>query len=415
MDTPDALAQRLAHAIPSLPGFDELRVRALSPRGRIDALVAGERMRRRVDAFMASVLAEMERAARVEVSGATEAEVSAALRWPVNTVKTRLAEAGTLAERFPQTLAAVAVGEVSFAQARALVETTTVLSDEAARGVQDRILPRMATQSQAVTRQALRRAVIAADPDAEAKSHAEAQKRRRVELRAEDDGMATVSLFTTAETARGLLNALDRRCRRKAKGDSRTLDQRRADTLAALVLRGERLTASSGADAVAVVHVVVNIETLLGLSDAPGEIEGYGPVGAVQARALAAGKRSVLRRMVVNGAGELLAIDSRTYRPCAGERRFIVARDRHCDFPGCQVPARLCDLDHEIPHAQGGRTGRGNLCPRCRRHHNLKTRCAFECTHEGSTAIWTSKATGRSYTNTPEPYPVLGEEDLVEE
>ena len=58
---------------------------------------------------------------------------------------------------------------------------------------------------------------------------------------------------------------------------------------------------------------------------------------------------------------------------------------------------------------------RGNMCPRCRRHHNLKTRCAFECTHEGSTAIWTSKATGRSYTNTPEPYPVLGKEDLVEE
>jgi hypothetical protein len=55
------------------------------------------------------------------------------------------------------------------------------------------------------------------------------------------------------------------------------------------------------------------------------------------------------------------------------------------------------------------------MCPRCRRHHNLKTRCAFECTHEGSTAIWTSKATGRSYTNTPEPYPVLGKEDLVEE
>jgi hypothetical protein len=121
--------------------------------------------------------------------------VSAALRWPVNTVKTRLAEAGTLAERFPETLAAVAVGEVSFAQARALVETTTVLSDEAARGVQDRILPRMATQSQAVTRQALRRAVIAADPDAEAKSHTEAKKRRRVELRAEDDGMATLLTF----------------------------------------------------------------------------------------------------------------------------------------------------------------------------------------------------------------------------
>jgi len=411
---PDTLAAHLAATAPQLPGFDDLRFDLLSPAGRIDALLACERLRRRADALLVHALARLDRAARRDPSGATEAEITAATGWPLDTVKNQLADAGWLTARFPESLTALERAQITWPQAKALIETTTGLGDEAARAVQARVLPRMPGQSQSATRQALRRAVIAADPDGEARRHAEAAKRRRVQLRPELDGMATLSMHTTAETARAMLGAIDARCRRTTKGDPRTLDQRRADTLAALVLKGDRKKTSQTPDVSAMVQVVVNIETLLGISDAPGDLQGHGAINAVQARALAAGEHSVLRRMLVTPAGALVEVDARSYRLTAAERRHILARDRHCDFPGCRMPSRLCDTDHEIPYAKGGRTDRHNMCPRCRQHHNLKTHGHFDCDHQDQAAIWTSNATGRSYTNIPDPYWVITDDDIRE-
>ena len=44
-----------------------------------------------------------------------------------------------------------------------------------------------------------------------------------------------------------------------------------------------------------------------------------------------------------------------------------------CVFPWCTRPARRCDHDHTIPHAEGGGTCSCNLAPLCRTHHRLKT------------------------------------------
>jgi len=54
------------------------------------------------------------------------------------------------------------------------------------------------------------------------------------------------------------------------------------------------------------------------------------------------------------------------------------ARMQICRAPGCNAPARICDIDHTIDHASGGLTSHDNLGLRCRRHHRLK--------HEGG---WT--------------------------
>ena len=48
------------------------------------------------------------------------------------------------------------------------------------------------------------------------------------------------------------------------------------------------------------------------------------------------------------------------------------ARDHGCRQPGCRNRAGWTDLDHVIPHAEGGPTGYDNLCCLCRRHQ-LKT------------------------------------------
>jgi hypothetical protein len=54
-------------------------------------------------------------------------------------------------------------------------------------------------------------------------------------------------------------------------------------------------------------------------------------------------------------------------------RRAIEARDRHCQHPtGCDIPAPKCDIDHVVPHTQGGATTQFNgrlQCPTHNRNH----------------------------------------------
>jgi hypothetical protein len=61
------------------------------------------------------------------------------------------------------------------------------------------------------------------------------------------------------------------------------------------------------------------------------------------------------------------------YRPSAGQHRFTSTRDRTCRHPGCRSRAVWADLDHVLPHGEGGATDCANLCCLCRRHHRLKT------------------------------------------
>lgn len=78
--------------------------------------------------------------------------------------------------------------------------------------------------------------------------------------------------------------------------------------------------------------------------------------------------------------GELLGRlrEETTYKPSAALRRLVVARDGTCRFPGCQVSANRCDLDHvkSFDHndpLRGGLTREDNLIALCRHHHRDKT------------------------------------------
>lgn len=60
------------------------------------------------------------------------------------------------------------------------------------------------------------------------------------------------------------------------------------------------------------------------------------------------------------------------YRPSAELAEFIRMRDLHCRFPGCDVSADRCDIDHVEPWPLGP-THPSNLNCKCRTHHLLKT------------------------------------------
>jgi hypothetical protein len=120
------------------------------------------------------------------------------------------------------------------------------------------------------------------------------------------------------------------------------------------------------------VDLTVDLTTLLGLNDNPGELAGWGPVIADIAR-------QVTDRQV-DGAWQATVIDNNgnphavavRRRPTTTQTRQLRARYRTCVFPGCRRPARRSDLDHTRRHTDGGPTLDHNLAPLCRFHHRAK-------------------------------------------
>ncbi len=56
-------------------------------------------------------------------------------------------------------------------------------------------------------------------------------------------------------------------------------------------------------------------------------------------------------------------------------RRAVQVRDRHCQHEsGCDVPADDCDIDHIVPHANGGPTSQFNGKPECHPHNRDPSR-----------------------------------------
>ena len=60
------------------------------------------------------------------------------------------------------------------------------------------------------------------------------------------------------------------------------------------------------------------------------------------------------------------------YRPSDELAEFVRMRDLFCRFPGCDVPADRCDIDHARPWPWGP-THASNLNCKCRQHHLMKT------------------------------------------
>ena len=50
-------------------------------------------------------------------------------------------------------------------------------------------------------------------------------------------------------------------------------------------------------------------------------------------------------------------------------RRLVIARDRHCRFPGCAQQPAACQPHHILPRSQGGKTSLTNLLLLCTFHH----------------------------------------------
>lgn len=220
------------------------------------------------------------------------------------------------------------------------------------------------------------------------------------------DGMAWLSMKLPADVAHRAHARIDAAARHLAgaDGETRTLAQLRADVAGELLAGTHDAGTTVPRPAAGVsVAVTVPVLTLLG-GDAPGTLEGYGPIDAETARRLAGQAPSFTRLLTDPVSGALLEVDRRTYRPPADLKRALELVDTLCAFPGCGRGAGGCDLDHTVAWQDGGTTRLGNLAHLCRHHHRLKHESGWKVERGPDRRLTWTSPTGHEREADPPPF-----------
>jgi hypothetical protein len=368
-------------------------------------------------AAMADVLAEAERhpevfaifdgeptALDLKIAyDAAIADLAVRLSVAEGTVAVLAHQAATLRARAPRTWECFRNGDISVSNARKLADTLdTVPAAPASDAALDdravelaRLAPARFGERMRVLRERLH-------PRSLHERHDEAASRRRVVREDDRDGMAWLGFHLPAPRAQAAWERIDQAARHLADhpGEGRTLDQLRADVGSDLLTGwNDPQTAPR-----VTVGVLVPMMTLLGLSDEPATLDGYGPIDGETARRLTAHAPSFHRILTHPVSSTILDVDRTVYRPPADLERWLKLRDGTCRFTGCGRAAKHCDLDHNVPWSKGGRTAADNLASLSRRHHTLKERSRWNVEQRaGGILVWTSP-TGHVSTSDPPPF-----------
>jgi Domain of unknown function (DUF222) len=347
----------------------------------------------------------------------TAAEVAAAMNLSPMAASYQVSNAEALDTRLPNIAVLLAEGRTDWRTVQLIITRTDLVTDDELIAKLDQSLAARIGGWHGWSKQRIVNAVDAAvrttDPDAARERRASADNDRHIGISASNNGMAEVYGSVAVATA----TAFDRRLSQLAKqvcpADPRTLDQRRADALAALT-DGRRLACGCGqTDCPArvgdeasepgtriVINVVASDQTLHANGTAPGYLEGYGVIDAEQVRQLASAASLLIANPLTS------PVDAMRYQPSVALERAIRCRDLTCRFPGCGRPAIACDIDHTIPFnhqnpAAGGPTVAQNLKCLCRQHHRLKTFGGWRDRQlADGTVIWVSPS-GRTYRTSP--------------
>ncbi|WP_341476222.1 HNH endonuclease signature motif containing protein [Cryobacterium zongtaii] len=237
--------------------------------------------------------------------------------------------------------------------------------------------------------------------------------KRRVVLSPDADGMAWLNAYLKAEDAQAIYDRLshlatdldlDADAAPAPGSDSpvpcRSKDQRRADAYRDLLLDGVG-PGGLGHGIRGTVSITVPALTLLGRSDEPAILDGYGPIDPETARRIAGTATSWSRILTHPETGCRLSMGRNTYNPPADMRRYLAARDHTCQGIGCNRRATLSEIDHTRPWCTGGPTDVDNLVHLCKACHRLKHQSSFTTRQgPGGALTWTTPA-GKTYTSAP--------------
>jgi hypothetical protein len=342
-------------------------------------------------------------------------EVAAALHWSASATAERIDLARHLSWPLTATARALQEGRITLRHAKEISGAIRPLDDDdLALSAEAAILDKAYDRTPAQLARIARREVIKHDPHGANERHRKARKGRRVEFTPLADGMAELRAILPAEGAARLRGTLDRLAgRTRAKGDDRTIDQRRADALIALGSSQAVPPAVSSDDtaeepplgpawrlaAPARIGVIAPLSTLSGQTNLPGELVGFGPIPPELVRELSGAEGVRWEKWITDPGGVVTDLGRRAYRPSSQLAALVRARNPRCVFPGCSQPSYRCDLDHLNRWSDGGTTTLSNLAPLCRRHHRAKDEAGWRVGRSADETAyeWTSPR-GHTYT-----------------
>lgn len=459
----EILDVEVADLLRAIPGYKvlgeliEINPMSLSSSGRIDYLAALDRQE--------SWFSSLKQRALIAVAGEEPSpdgglfncvddeereDVATALRLSPTTAQNRIDVARLLVSHLPNTVSALASGEISAAHATVIAKETAAairngLTPAALFQVEQSALAFAEFHTPGQVANKVKTGIAKIAPEEFEEIVERARDCRKVSCYPESDGMATVVAILPAEDAQTVMKSIEAfivkknaqesaeserlrvllakinvaacedeaavnpevqetiatlRAQLQASSDWSLLsaDMKRAD---ALTIMSSQALASLADDVQPhrrpiTISVAIDLPTLLGLAENPGQLAGYGAIPASVARKLAA-DGSWQRFVSDPTTGNLLDFGREKYSPPQELIDFLLARDRTCRFPGCRRVGQGSDIDHAHSWETGGHTNPANLGLLCRRHHRMKTHggWALESNPDGS-CTWQSPK-GKSY------------------
>jgi hypothetical protein len=319
-------------------------------------------------------------------------ELSALLGHSVDSGRNYVGQVVELAHRLPKTWTRVLDGQVPVWKALRIADSTRLLPEDAASFVDRQLAPFADGCTWTQIDRLVETARVRFDPEAAEERRQAAQEHRHVDTGLDQvgyDGTADISASVDIADAIDLENAVARRAKLRGQlGDEDSLDVRRAKALGEiarddLMLDLEVIDPETGE----ITRTIPGRKTELTLhlsADALTADETVGrlgntrtPISVEQIKTwLGLPNTSVIVRPVIDLA-DCQPVDS--YEIPDVLRRQMELRDHHCVYPYCTRPAESGDLDHVVPYAEGGETSAGNLAPKCRGHHRMKTAGRAHC------------------------------------
>jgi hypothetical protein len=392
----------------------------LDDAGRVEAIRALEQLVCTATAAQAQLAADLDRSQREAQaeSGVPRArqgqgvatQVAWARRESPHRGQRHLSLARVVAAELPHTWAAWREGRVTEWTATLMARETACLSLEDRLAV-DAAVARDAARFEAMgPREVGARAASEAarlDPASVVARRRRAEVDRHVSLRPAPDTMTWFTALLPVKHGVGLYSALTRAAdSARAGGDPRSRGQVMADTLVDRVLTG-----GGNGDALPVPRVelglVMTHTALLGGSEVPAHLDGFGCVPAELARELVAGSLDAgdevaVRRLYTSpDRGELVAMDSRTrlYRGLLA--RFVRLRDQVCRTPWRGAPVR--HVDHVEDHTRGGPTSATNAQGLCEACNHAKQSPGWRARPGPDGTVVTTLPTGQTHITRPPP------------
>jgi hypothetical protein len=357
-------------------------------------------------------------------AGSMKAWAIGALDVSARVAQTQVRLGRELRDHLPLTAAAAAAGVISVEHAQVLARSATnteqrvaVLADPQSPINEAFLVQQAALKPVDAFRRTVAHWSAVADPDADERGYVEACDREHLTVD-QTMGGYHVAGWLTVEHGQALVTALEAITPVPAAGDTRRASQRRAQALFDLCrVVIEKGLAGTGKATRPRLTVLVPFETLRKETDRaraaeerqtlPGLVPEMTPESLLHGPQFEDGTpvpRPLLNRLACDGelnriifgpTSEVLDV-GRAQRTFTNARRdAIIARDRHCQFPGCTAPPVISEC-HHVRHwtRDHGDTSVNNGILLCWHHHDVVHRRHIEIHRRGDRWVFTD-ADGR--------------------